>query len=82
MSYKLTGNEALGIELGSTRIKAVLIDEQFNPIANGSHTWENRFENGYWTYHIEDVWLGIQDAYSKLNDECMSKFGSHIKTLS
>ena len=49
MSYKLTGNEALGIELGSTRIKAVLIDEQFNPIANGSHTWENRFENGYWT---------------------------------
>ena len=47
MSYKLTGNEALGIELGSTRIKAVLIDEQFNPIANGSHTWENRFENGY-----------------------------------
>ena len=82
MSYKLTGNEALGIELGSTRIKAVLIDEQFNPIANGSHTWENRFENGYWTYHIDEVWSGIQEAYSKLNDECVAKFGSRIKKLS
>lgn len=82
MSYKLTGNEALGIELGSTRIKAVLIDEQFNPIANGSHTWENRFENGYWTYHIDEVWSGIQEAYSKLNDECIAKFGTRIKKLS
>ena len=51
-------------------------------IASGSHTWENRFENGYWTYHIEDVWTGIQDAFSKLNDECLSKFGSRIKNLS
>lgn len=81
MEYILTGNESLGIELGSTRIKAVLIDEGFNPIASGSHNWENRLENGYWTYHIEDVWTGIQDAYSKLNDECMNKFGSYIKNL-
>ena len=57
------GNAVLGIEMGSTRIKAVLIDEKHNPIASGSHGWENRFENGVWTYHLDDVWAGLQDAY-------------------
>ncbi len=80
-NYKLTGKEALGIEFGSTRIKAVLIDEECNPIASGGHTWENKFENGVWTYHIEDVWTGLQDAYSNLNKELNDKFGSTIKTL-
>ena len=54
-SYSLSGKESLGIELGSTRIKAVLIDENCNPIASGSHTWENKYENGYWTYSLDDV---------------------------
>lgn len=80
--YALTGREALGIELGSTRIKAVLIDENCNPIASGSHTWENKFENGYWTYHTEDVWVGLQNAFSALNKNTEEKFGSKIKTLS
>ncbi len=80
--YTLTGKEALGIEFGSTRIKAVLVDENNNPIASGGHTWENRLENGVWTYHIDDVWSGLQDAYSKLNDEVKDKFGSYIKNLS
>ena len=44
-----SGKAYLGIEFGSTRIKAVLIDEEHNPIASGSHTWENRYENGLWT---------------------------------
>ncbi len=79
--YKLTGREALGIEFGSTRIKAVLIDEECNPIASGGHTWENKFENGVWTYHIDDVWAGLQDAYSNLNKEANEKFGSTIKKL-
>ena len=51
----------LGIELGSTRIKAVLIDKTHRPIASGDHTWENRFEDGKWTYALDDVWNGIQD---------------------
>ncbi|MCM1285195.1 MAG: FGGY-family carbohydrate kinase [Acetobacter sp.] len=80
-NYSLNGNETLGIEFGSTRIKAVLIDESCNPIATGGHNWENRFENGIWTYHIDDIWSGLQDAYSKLNDDCEKKFGSKIKKL-
>ena len=53
-----SGKTALGIELGSTRIKAVLIGEDHKPIAAGSHAWENRYENGVWTYRLEDVWSG------------------------
>ena len=52
------GKTALGVEFGSTRIKAVLVGEDNAPIASGSHEWENRFENGVWTYHLEDVWSG------------------------
>lgn len=81
-TYRLTGKEALGIEFGSTRIKAVLIDEQCNPIASGGHTWENRLENGIWTYHNEDIWNGLQDAYAQLNKDCEEKFGSAITDLS
>lgn len=78
----LKGNESLGIEFGSTRIKAVLIDDKFNPIASGSHDWENRLENGVWTYHTDDIWTGLQDAYSKLNDDVEKKYGQKIKSLS
>ena len=80
-NYKLTGKESLGIELGSTRIKAVLVDEFCNPIASGGHTWENKFENGVWTYHIDDVWKGIQDAYAQLNVDTKEKYGDEITNL-
>jgi sugar (pentulose or hexulose) kinase len=80
-TYKLTGRESLGIEYGSTRIKAVLVDEECNPIASGGHTWENRYENGVWTYHNDDIWNGLQDAYSNLNKECEENFGSPITEL-
>lgn len=80
-NYKLSGKESLGIEFGSTRIKAVLIDEECNPIASGGHNWENRLENGVWTYHNEDIWNGLQDAYSNLNAECEERFGSKITDL-
>ena len=59
----------LGIELGSTRIKAVAIDETFAPVSSGDYTWKSSFENGVWTYHMEDVWAGLQDAYSKLKSD-------------
>ena len=51
----LQGRTYLGIELGSTRIKAVLIDDSFSVIASGSKQWENRFENGCWTYSLDDI---------------------------
>lgn len=81
MNYTLNGTESLGIEFGSTRIKAVLIDKDFNPIASGSHTWENQLVNGIWTYSLDDVWSGLQDAYKSLNIDCESKFGSKITNL-
>lgn len=80
-TYILTGKESLGIEFGSTRIKAVLVDENCNPVASGSHNWENRLENGVWTYHNDDIWNGLQDAYSNLNKECEEKFDAAIKEL-
>ena len=82
MNYTLNGKEVLGIEFGSTRIKAVLIDENSSPIASGSYNWENKLENGIWTYSLDDVWTGLRAAYSDLNDECMSEFGSYIENLS
>jgi len=49
----------LGIEFGSTRIKAVLTDYEYNPLASGSHGWENRLDNGIWTYTLDDIWTGL-----------------------
>ena len=62
----LQGQTALGIELGSTRIKAVLIDLDGNVLAKGSHSWENSFEQGVWTYHLEDIHQGLRQCYRDL----------------
>ncbi|MDR1575884.1 MAG: FGGY-family carbohydrate kinase [Treponema sp.] len=69
------GKTSLGIELGSTRIKAVLIDEQCAPIASGGFEWENRLEDGIWTYHLDDVWTGLQASFRKLADDVQSRYG-------
>ena len=76
-----SGKTTLGVEFGSTRIKAVLIGEDHRPIASGSHAWENRYENGVWTYHLEDVWNGLQDSYRKLRDEVLEKYGIPLTTI-
>lgn len=76
-----SGKTALGIELGSTRIKAVLIGEDHTPLASGSHEWENRHENGVWTYSIEDVWNGLQDSYRNLSNEVSEKYGVQLKSI-
>ena len=55
-----SGRTVLGIEFGSTRIKAVLVDESHEPIAMGTHDWENRLENNIWTYSLDDIWNGLQ----------------------
>lgn len=65
----------LGIELGSTRIKASLIDENYIPVASGSYLWENRLENGYWTYSLEDIHGGIRSCFASLAQDVMSKHG-------
>jgi len=75
------GKTVLGVEFGSTRIKAVLIGEDHAPIASGGYEWENRYENGIWTYHLEDVWAGLQESYRKLNAEVLEKYGASLKTL-
>ena len=80
--YIEQGSAVLGIELGSTRIKAVLIGADHAPIASGDHTWENRLENGVWTYHMEDVWSGIQDAYAALKKDVEAKYGVRLTKLS
>jgi len=79
--YIEEGKAVLGLELGSTRIKAVLIGEDHAPIASGDHTWENRLENGVWTYHLSDVWAGIQDAYANLCRDVESRYGAKLTKL-
>ena len=65
---------ALGIEFGSTRIKAVLIGADNAPIASGDHEWENRYDNGVWTYTLVDIWTGLQDAYTKMAADVKEKY--------
>lgn len=76
-----SGLTALGIELGSTRIKAVLIGEDHTPVASGSHEWENRYENGIWTYYLEDVWTGLQESYRKLSSEVVENYHTPLRTI-
>ena len=63
----LDNRTALGIEFGSTRIKAVLVDGNNAPIASGGHEWENRYENGVWTYSLEDIWCGTDKRWCYWN---------------
>lgn len=76
-----TGKTVLGIELGSTRIKAVLIGENHAPIASGSHEWENRYENGVWTYSLEDVWTGLQESYRNLARDVFEKYNTPLQAI-
>ena len=76
-----SGKAILGIEFGSTRIKAVLIDNNNKPIASGSHEWENQLVDGLWTYSIDDIWKGLQDCYSDLRSDVKTKYGIEIESL-
>ena len=75
------GKTVLGIEFGSTRIKAVLIGEDHMPIASGSYEWENQYENGVWTYSLEAVWKGLQESYLKLSSEVLEKYATPLRTI-
>src|SRR4026208_736282 len=76
-----SGKTVLGIEFGSTRIKAVLIGEDHAPIASGSYEWENRYENGIWTYRLEDVWTGLQESYRELSSQVVEQYNTPIPTI-
>lgn len=69
-----SGKTTLGIEFGSTRIKAVLIGEDHSPIASGAHDWENSYVDNIWTYSLEAIWKGVQDSYSKMALEVQQKY--------
>lgn len=70
-----SGQAVLGVELGSTRIKAVLIASDHTTIASGDFGWENRYENGIWTYHLDEVWAGLQTCYARLAEEVQARYG-------
>ena len=75
------GEAVLGIEFGSTRIKAVLIDDEFKPIAQGSHDWENRFVDGVWTYSLDDIDNGLKSCYKSLKEDVKSQYGVTLKKV-
>ena len=72
---------ALGIEFGSTRIKAVLIGKNHEPLASGSFDWENTYDNGVWTYPLEQVWEGLQSAFVALKKNVFEKYGVKLTSV-
>ncbi len=77
----VSGKTQLGIELGSTKIKAVLIDATFSPVASGSHDWKSTYENGSWTYSLEEVWSGLRDCYRNLAENVRRQYGVPLATV-
>ncbi len=75
------GKAILGIEFGSTRIKAVVIDEKGNTLASGGHGWENRLENGIWTYTLDDIWSGLRDCYADMLKDVKEKYDTTVTSF-
>lgn len=76
-----SGRTSLGVEFGSTRIKAVLIGADYKVLASGEYSWENRLENGVWTYPLPEVWHGLQASYAQLKTQVQSEYGVTLKTV-
>lgn len=74
------GRTAIGIEFGSTRIKAVLVGESLEPVAQGSYEWENHLENGIWTYPLDEIIKGLQTCYADLKQEVLNLYGEELTT--
>ena len=75
------GTAVLGIEFGSTRIKAVLIGADHTPIASGSHEWENQYEAGIWTYSLDAIWTGLQESFRDLSRDVQEKYNATLQTI-
>lgn len=83
-NHSLPDHLTLGIEFGSTRIKAVLIGPDHHPLFSGSHSWENQLVNGYWSYSMDAVWAGMQDAYGQIAAQVKTVYGevlTHIDAM-
>lgn len=80
-SYIEAGKAVLGIEFGSTRIKAVLVGEDNAPIASGSYDWENEYVDGIWTYSLDKIHKGLQDCYKSLLEDVKAQYGTGIRKL-
>ena len=76
-----SGKAVMGIEFGSTRIKAVLVDDAFKVVAQGAHDWENRLVDGVWSYSLDDVESGVRDAYANCAADVESKYGVKLERL-
>jgi len=77
----INGKTVIGIELGSTRIKTILMGEDYAPIASGSHDWENSYINNIWTYSLDEIWKGVQDSYQKMAENVREKFGVAVQKV-
>ncbi len=77
----LKGETSLGIELGSTRIKAVLVDGSYKAIAVGNFDWENQLHDGIWTYPLDLVWKGLQGSYASLKEDVKAKYGVELTKI-
>ncbi len=75
------GKTALGIEFGSTRIKAVLVGSDNAPIASGAHDWENQLVDNIWTYSLDAIWNGLQDCYTKMAEDVKNQYGVTLTTV-
>ena len=77
-----SGRAVLGIEFGSTRIKAVLIGEDKSPVASGSYDWENQYKDHIWTYDMEEIWKGLAECYKSLREDVKKQYGTELTRLS
>lgn len=75
------GKTALGVELGSTQIKSVLVTEDFNPVASGSFLWENSLKDGVWTYSLDEIWDGIKQSYQQMAAEVSTKYHIQLEKI-
>ena len=75
------GNAVMGLEFGSTRIKAVLIDDEHKPIASGAFDWENSLENGIWTYSLDEIHNGLATCYANMKKDVKDKYGVTLKKM-
>ena len=76
-----SGKTALGIEFGSTRIKAVLVGEDSTPLASGGYRWENQYVDGIWTYSLDEIWKGLQASYAEMAAEVKKEYGVTITKI-
>ncbi|WP_346681907.1 xylulokinase [Bifidobacterium pullorum] len=75
------GKTSLGIEFGSTRIKAVLIDDTYRTIASGDYNWASHLENGLWSYTLEEIWKGLQTAYAEMSNDVEAAYGEKLTRI-